>query len=159
MRRSSIGSPYVKAITGRNPSRFFSMACEASTPAMVFAALKSLSPKAFAAHGIPTSQYNLTARVFSCPATSGDLAVLTTCSIFRGGERVKLWTEFAMLSPSLVSAWRDTMEWKSLPDKSQAAQSYLVWTSQRTFAREVTHRLALSCDTSKQLQSVAVSAG
>lgn len=140
MRRLSIGSPYASISRARNRSRFFSAACIPTIPPMVFAALSVFAPKACAALGKPPSGCSLMARVFSSPATSGDLAVLTTCSITTGGERSRLWSEFAMLSPSLVSAWLNALEAQSIPDKSQAAQSYLLWTSRVIIPPEVMHR-------------------
>jgi len=154
MRHSSIGSPYVKAITSKNPSRFFSTACAASIPATVFAGLKSLCPRALEAHGIPALPYSVTARVFSYPAMSGDLGVLTTCSIFSGGTPKKVWSEFAMLSPSLVLALETTHDWQAIPDKGSAARSFLVWTSQKTFGQEVRRKLALSSGMLKPSQSL-----
>ena len=140
MRRSSIGSPFVSLSRGLNRSRFFFGESTVTTPPMVSACLSAFAPKAFAAHGIPQSMFSATARVFSCPATSGDLAVLTTCSTVRGGERVKLWTEFALLSPSLISAWLNSLEAVPLPDKSQVAQSYRLWTSREISLVEAMHR-------------------
>jgi len=159
MRRSSIGSPYVRAISGRSPSRFFSMASAACIPETVSVGLKGLCPRACAGLGIPTSPYNLTVRVFSYPATSGAFLVLTTCSIFTGGKQLKHWTESVWLCECRLSHLRDSMKWQAIPDKSRVAQSYLVWTSQKTFAQEVMHRLEHSYDTFRQSQSHDASAG
>lgn len=138
-RRSLTGSRFASISALPNRSRFFSGECIPTIPQTVSAALSVFAPQALRDRGIPPSECSLMVRVFLSPAMSGDLAVLTTCLITDGGQRVKLWTELAMLSPSLVSAALTTAEAEAMPDKASQAQSYRLWTSHVTIPQDQTH--------------------
>lgn len=146
-RRSLTGSRFASISALPNRSHFYSGECIPTIPPTVYAALNVFAPQALRDRGIPPSGCSLTVRVFLSPATSGDLAVQTTCSITTGGERVKLWTEFVMLSPSLVSAALTTAEAEPIPDKALQAQSYRLWMSRVTIRPDQMRSLSHSFGT------------
>jgi len=153
------GSPLGKLITGPNRSRFFSKVSALTLTALESVAMRKLAPRAFEAHGIPASTFSVTARVYLCPATWGDLAVQTTCSIIDGGKPSKLWTEYAWLSESLVSALLTSLNAAPIRDAGNLTRSYLVLTSQKISEQEVMRKHAHLFDTWQQSAFRAANVG
>ena len=91
----------------------------------VIAVLSALAPRLWAAHSEQVFESDVTVRVFSSRATSGDFLAKTTCSILTGLERSQQLIEFCWASGSRLSVL------EGLPTRTAGplAQEYIVWTS------------------------------
>ena len=102
--------------------------------------LSELAPRVWSGHSTQLAGSSVMVTVFTCPVTSGDLVVKTTCSTTDGQGRQQQLTEFSLASDSRLSQLLH-----GLPmERKTGARLYRVSTSQPTMGRGANRRRAPS---------------
>lgn len=141
MRSLSIGSPLLSTIRKAG--------CLSSSGGSMFGmtpqetrVLSELAPRVWSGHSTQLAGCSVTVTVFTCPVTSGDLVVKTTCLTTDGQGRQQQLIEFSRASASRLSQLLS-----GLPmERKNGAQLYRVSTSQPTTAQALRPKRALSFD-------------